>query len=75
MKRKFPGNTRRYSPRTALATVGLKVNSLKLLGPVKQKVVILQKSVRHTPSQKLTDAFTPRQFMCRGVSHLFRRDF
>lgn len=46
----------RKSPqRTAAA--GLKVNSLKLLEPVKQKVFILQKSLWHTPAQKLQDAF------------------
>lgn len=33
--------TRSYSPRAALAAVGLKINSMKLLEPVKQKVVIL----------------------------------
>ena len=49
--------TRCYSPRVTLAAVGLKISSLKLLDPVKKKVVILQKSIRHTPAQKLTDAF------------------
>lgn len=39
-------SARRYLPRAALAAVGLKVNSLKLLDPVKQKVVILEKSLR-----------------------------
>jgi hypothetical protein len=45
--------TRHYSPRVTLATIGLKIDSLKLFEPVRKKVVILQKSVRHTPSQKL----------------------
>ena len=48
---------RRYTPRVTLAAIGLKINSLRLLDPIKQKVVILQKSLHHTPSQKLTDAF------------------
>ena len=34
---------RRYSPRATLAAVGVKVSSLKLLDPIKKKVVILQK--------------------------------
>jgi hypothetical protein len=50
MRKKSPKNSGRHSPRAALAAVGLKVNSLKLLEPVKQKVVILQKSLRHTPA-------------------------
>jgi hypothetical protein len=42
MKEKPPGNGGRYSPRAAPAAVGPKVDSLKPLGPVKQKVVILR---------------------------------
>ena len=41
MKKNFGRNTCRYSPRAALAAVGLKIDSLGLLDPVKQKVVIL----------------------------------
>ena len=37
---KFRSNTRRYSPRPALAAVGLKIDSLRLLDPFKKKVVI-----------------------------------
>ena len=48
---------RRFSSRATLAALGVKISSLKLLEPIKQKVVILQKSIHHTPSQKLTDAF------------------
>ena len=57
MRKKSPRNSGRYSPRAALVAVGLKVNSLKLLEPVKQKAVILQKSIRHTPAHKLQDVF------------------
>lgn len=55
--KKLRRNIRRYSPRAALAAPGLKINSSKLLGPVKQEAVILQKSIWHTPAQKLPDAF------------------
>ena len=54
--RKRPSH-RRFSPRAALAATGLKINSLKLLDPVKYKVVVMQKCVHYTPFQKLTDAF------------------
>ena len=35
---------RRHTPRVTLAAIGLKINSLRLLDPIKQKVVILQAS-------------------------------
>ena len=57
MNKKDERTARCYSPRANLATVGIKINALKLLEPLKKKVIILQKSIRHTPAQKLTDAF------------------
>jgi len=53
--------------------VGLKVNSLKLLAPVNQKVVILQKSLRHTPAQKLQDAFIAVLAGAHGLSEINTR--
>lgn len=53
MEKKLRRNVRRYSPRVALAALGLKIRSQGLLDPVKQKVVILRKSIRNTPTQKL----------------------
>jgi hypothetical protein len=48
MRKKSPKNSR-HSPRAALVTVGLKVNSPKLPAPVNQKVVILQKMQSGSP--------------------------
>jgi hypothetical protein len=73
MRKKSPGNSGRYSPRAALVAVGLKVNSLKLLEPVKQKVVILQKSIRHTPAQKLQDVFIAILAGAHGFSEINTR--
>ena len=70
---KVPKNSGRYSPRAALVAVGLKVNSLKLLEPVKQKVVILQKSLRHTPAQKLQDVFIAILAGAHGLSEINTR--
>jgi hypothetical protein len=42
----------RYSPHATLAAIGLKINSMKLLKPIKQNVVILQKSIRHMPMEE-----------------------
>lgn len=48
---------RLYTPRATLCALGLKVRSLKLLDPVAEHVRIRQKTIRHTPTEKLTDAF------------------
>jgi hypothetical protein len=62
-----------YSPRASLAAVGIKITSLKLLEPVKSKVVILQKSITHTPFQKLTDAFVAILAGAQGLAEINTR--
>jgi hypothetical protein len=49
--------TQHYTPRATLAALGLKVRSLKLFDTIKEHVFIKQKTVRHTPVEKLNDAF------------------
>jgi len=49
--------TRRFSPRASLAAVGLRLRQLDLFGPIRSTVAIAQKTVKHTPAQKLYDAF------------------
>ena len=61
---------RRFSPRVTLAVIGLSITSLKLLEPVKKKVVILQKSIHHTPAQKLTDDFVAILAGARGLNEI-----
>ncbi len=48
---------RRFSPRTSLAAIGVKLRQLDVFGPIQQMVTIAQKTVKHTPTQKLCDAF------------------
>src|SRR5829696_1312613 len=48
---------RRFSPRTSLAAIGLKLRQLDIFGPIRSTVTIAQKTVKHTPAQKLYDAF------------------
>jgi len=64
---------RRYSPRAALAAIGVHLRTVKFLDPIKQKVVILQKSIRHTPFQKLTDAFITILAGAHGLSEINTR--
>jgi len=46
----------RYSPRATLAALGLKLRALGLLKPIRETVTIEQKTVRHSPLDKLLDA-------------------
>jgi hypothetical protein len=52
-----PSLSYRFSPRVTLAALGIRLQALNLFGPVRQKVHIAQKTVTHTPVQKLYDAF------------------
>src|SRR5919202_817026 len=48
---------RRFSPRPSLAAIGLKLRQVDVFGPIRSTVTIAQKTVKHTPAQKLYDAF------------------
>jgi hypothetical protein len=57
MKKSRPGTASRlFSPRSALAALGLKIRSLKILETIGEQVKIRQKTIKHTPIEKLTDA-------------------
>ena len=49
--------TQHYTPHATLAAIGLKINALKLFDTIKQHVLIKQKTIKHTPVEKLYDAF------------------
>lgn len=49
--------TRLYSPRATLCAIGVKLRSLKFFETIAEHVHIKQKTVRHTPVEKLADAF------------------
>jgi hypothetical protein len=48
---------RHFSPAASLAALGLHLNQIDLFGPVRDTVTIAQKTVKHTPLDKLYDAF------------------
>ena len=48
---------RRFSPAASLAALGLHLRQINLFGPIAETVKIAQKSVKHTPLDKLKDAF------------------
>jgi hypothetical protein len=58
MKKSRPATAiRLYTPRATLAAIGLKIRSLKLFDTIVEHVHIRQKRIKHTPIEKLTDAF------------------
>ena len=58
MKKSYLATAARlYTPRASLAAIGLKIRSLKLFDTMAEQVHIRQKRIKHTPIEKLTDAF------------------
>jgi hypothetical protein len=57
MKKSPAAAPRLYTPRATLCALGLKVRSLKLFETISEHVRIRQKTIRHTPVEKLRDAF------------------
>ncbi len=59
--------TGRYSARAFLAAVGRRIQQQQLFAPIAQNVAIAQKSVKHTPTQKLYDAFISLLMRAQGL--------
>jgi len=51
------GTSEHYTPHATLAAIGIKIRSLKLFDTIKEHVFIKQKTIKHTPVEKLNDAF------------------
>ena len=49
--------TRHFSPTASLAALGVYLGQINLFGPIRDTVKIVQKTVKHTPLDKLYDAF------------------
>ncbi len=48
--------TDHFSPAASLAAIGVKMQQLDLFGPIRIQVQVPQKTVKHTPTDKLYDA-------------------
>jgi uncharacterized protein YggT (Ycf19 family) len=57
MKESITPTTNHFSPAASLAAIGVQLKQLDLFGPIKRLVQIKQKTVKHSPMDKLTDAF------------------
>ncbi|MEJ7713567.1 MAG: hypothetical protein WKF84_27905 [Pyrinomonadaceae bacterium] len=62
--------SRLFTARAPLAALGLKLRSLKLYDVIAQHLHIRQKIIKHTPLQKLTDAFIAILSGAHGLSEL-----
>jgi len=49
--------TTHFSPMASLAALGVKLRHLDIFGPIRTQVQIRQKTVKHTPADKLYDAW------------------
>lgn len=65
--------TDRYSPRASLAAIGLKLQSIDLFGPIRELVKIPQKIIKHSPIDKLQDAFITILAGAKGIVELNTR--
>ena len=65
--------TRHFSPCASLAALGVKLRQLDLFGPIRKHVQIAQKTVKHTPIEKLYDAFISRLPGAQGVVEMNTR--
>ena len=68
-----PSLSYRFSPRAALAALGLRLQGLQLFGPVRDHVHMAQKTVIHTPVQKLYDAFIALLAGAHGLVEINKR--
>jgi hypothetical protein len=62
-----------FSPAASLAAIGAKVRHLDLFGPIRTRVQIKQKTIKHTPIDKLVDAFISRLSGAQGLVEINTR--
>ena len=64
---------RLYSPRATLCAIGIKLRALKFFDTIAEHVHVRQKTVKHTPVEKLTDAFIAILAGAHGLSEINTR--
>src|ERR1051326_868629 len=65
--------TKHFSARTSLAAIGVKVRQLDIFGPIREGVKIAQKTVKHTPVDKLYDGFIAMLAGAQGLVEINTR--
>ena len=65
--------SRLYSPHASLAALGLKLRSIKFFEVLTEHVLIKQKTIKHSPINKLIDAFIAILAGARGLVEINTR--
>lgn len=74
MKNKQPtASASLYSPRATLCAIGIKLRSMKLFDTIADHVKVKQKTIKHTPVEKLTDAFIAILAGAHGLAEINTR--
>src|SRR5258708_1991360 len=73
MNESITGTTNHFSPTASLAAIGVKLSQLNLFGPIRTTVQIRQKTIKHTPTDKLYDAFSSRLSGAHGLVEINTR--
>jgi hypothetical protein len=68
-----PSLSYHFSPRAPLAALGIRLQGLNLFGPVRDYVHIAQKTVTHTPVQKVYEAFIALLAGAHGLVEINKR--
>ena len=73
MNESITRTTNHFSPAASLAALGVKLSQLNLFGPIRTQVQIRQKTIKHTPVDKLYDAFISRLSGAHGLVEINTR--
>src|SRR5437764_3476958 len=73
MNESITKTTRHFSPCASLAAIGVALRQRDLFGPIRKSVRIRQKTVKHTPLDKLYDAFIAMLAGAQGLVEINSR--
>src|SRR5437868_1960222 len=65
--------TRHYAGCASLAAIGVKLRQVDVFGPIRKTMRIAQKTVKHTPIDKVYDAFMSRLSGAHGLVEINTR--
>lgn len=73
MNESITKTTCHFTPAASLAALGVKLNQLKVFDPIRKLVQIAQKTVKHTPIEKLYDGFISLLAGAHGLGEINTR--
>src|SRR6058998_2289219 len=73
MNESITKTTKMFTGCASLAALGVKLRELDVFGPIRQRVQIAQKMVKHTPIDKLYDAWIRRLSGAHGLVEINTR--